>query len=782
MNEVSPYFIQRIQEAVHPPNGQPNGSPNGWNSEPNLKEYWNVVRKHGWTLASASGAAAILALIWFITRTPLYLASATIMIQPQAPQVLDMQALLAEQTQDLEHDYYKTQYDILTTRSLAARVIHGLDLEHNSLFVNNSKGGLIGTLRALIHPARPKGPGVTEAYEVAPATVDSYLSRLSIQPLKGTRLVAVAFVTPDPVLSARIANAHVEAYIHQEMEIHSQTGHDAEDFLQQKLTEIREKVEKSEAALNDYRRKRGIVTDLNQDPMKPEQGQPLLQRLNELNTELSRASGDKIKLETLHQLVAHGRYESLPEVLNSPVIQELKEESAKLSAEYASLSNRFNPGYHPLDDLKARLDDAQHKSNSEMLGVAQGVETEYQAAVAYETKLNTEIDEVRSQAMALDDASLQYAILGREVSANQELYKQVLERMNQLRVSSDVPTTNISLIDPAHPPLFPTGPRLLMVLIFALSFGLFAGVGVVMFLESLDDGFKNGDELRRYLALPSLGVIPDLKKVNGQSTYGYSSYRRAINGNGNTKKSHDEVPSSALSELVVTHGRLSTAGEFYRIIRNGIMYSKAGGAPRSVVITSAHPGEGKTVTAINLASTFAQLGGKTLLVDTDLRRPRCHELLKLKLHQGLTEVLVGRRDLDEVIQSSAVTGLYLLSAGALPPNPSELLISDEMKHLVERMLTEYEYVCFDAAPVMPISDPVGLSRLVEGVVVVAGRQTPKRIVWEACHRISAAGGKILGVVLNRADAYAFPYANYGQYYGSYDPTREAANSENATSV
>ena len=629
---------------------------------------------------------------------------------------------------------------------------------------------------------------MTEAYGVAPATVDSYLRRLSITPLKGTRLVAVAFLTPDPILSARIANAHVEAYIHQEMEIHSQTGHDAEDFLQQKLTEIKDKVEKSEAALNDYRRKRGIVTDLNQDPMKPEQGQPLLQRLNELNTELSKASGDKIKLETLHQLVAHGRYESLPEVLNSPVIQELKEESAKLSTEYASLSNRFNPGYHPLDDLKARLDDAQRKSNSEMLGVAQGVETEYQAAVAYETKLNTEIDEVRSQAMALDDASLQYAILGREVSANQELYKQVLERMNQLRVSSDVPTTNISLIDPAHSPLSPTGPRLLMVLIFGLGFGLFAGVGVVMFLESLDDGFKSGDELRRYLALPSLGVIPDLKKVSGRSTYGYSPHSRAVNGNGNGngKKSLNGVAPNPFGELVVTHGRLSAAGEFYRIIRNGIMYSKAGGAPRSIIITSAHPGEGKTVTAINIASTFAQLSGKTLLVDTDLRRPRCHELLKLKLHQGLTEVLVGRRDLDEVIQRSEITGLYLLSAGALPPNPSELLTSDEMKQLIDRMLAEYEYVCFDAAPVMPISDPVGLSRMVEGVVVVAGRHTPKRIVWEACHRIAIAGGKILGVVLNRADAYSFPYAQYGQYYGSYDPTREAssdpAESENTTSV
>jgi capsular exopolysaccharide synthesis family protein len=312
-----------------------------------------------------------------------------------------------------------------------------------------------------------------------------------------------------------------------------------------------------------------------------------------------------------------------------------------------------------------------------------------------------------------------------------------------------------------------------MVLLLALSLGLLAGIGVVMLLESLDDGLKSGDEVRRYLGVPSLGVIPDLKKVAGQSFYGYSAYRRVVSGNGYAKKLNG-LEQARLGELVVVHDRLTAAGEFYRIIRNGIMYSRAGGAPRSIIVTSAHPSEGKTITTINLAASFAQMSGRALVVDTDLRRPRCHELLKLKLHDGLTEVLVGKRDLDEVIQSSEVPGLYLLSAGTLPPNPSELLTSDEMRLLLERMLSQFEYVCFDAAPVMPISDPVGLGRMVEGVIVVAGRNTPRRIVWEACHRISTAGGKILGIVLNRADTNAFPYAQYGQYYGSYDPKREAS--------
>lgn len=760
MNEVSPYFIDKRLETVPASNGHLKD----WNNDPNLKEYFSLVRKHRWMLLATSLSSAILATIWFLTRTPLYRADATIMIQPQAPQVLDTTALLAEQNQDSEHDYYKTQYEILTTRSLAARVIHDLDLEHTPLFSPNLTPGVVGTLKRLIHSgAKENNIRATEAYGVDAGTIDDYVGRLTIKPNIGTRLVSVGFSTPDPILSARIANAHVEGYIRQEMEIHSQAGHDAEDFLEQKLTGIQDKVEKSEAALNAYRHNRGIVTELNQDPGTPEEGQPLLQRLNELNSELSKASGNRIKLETLHQLIQQGRYESLPDVLSNPVIQDLKEESVKLSSEYASLSNRFNPGYHPLDDLKARLDDAQQKFRSESQGVAQGVETEYQSAVAYETMLTSEIDQVRSQAMALDDASLQYAVLEREVSANQNLYKQVLERMNELRVSSDVPTTNISLVDPASPPLRPTGLKLTMVLALSLSFGLFSGIGAVIFLEMLDDGFKTGDEIRRHLDLPSLGVIPVLTTISSAGSYGYSSNREGIKNNATQLNG---TPTDSLSELVVVHDRLTAAGEFYRIVRKGIMFSKAGGAPKSIIITSAHPGEGKTVTAINVASAFGQLSGRAILVDTDLRRPRSHELLRRKLHRGLTEVLVGKCNLEEAIQSTEIAGMDLLSAGTLPPNPSELLTSDEMKRLLARLQTQYAYVCLDTAPVMPISDPVGLSRMVEGVLVVVDRSTSKRVVWEACHRISTAGGKILGVILNRADAYSFPYPHYGQYYGS----------------
>ena len=640
MNEVSPYLILKSQESAQ----LPNPHTNGWNHEPNLKEYWDVIRKHRWLLATTSIAAVVLTLLWFVTRTPMYRASATIMIQPQTPQVLDVRDLVAEQNPDLQHDYYKTQYDILTTRSLAARVIHELNLEQKTASGHSSSFSILGPLRNLLHLRDKVVVRPTEAYGVRPETVDHYLASLSIEPLRGTRLVSVVFSTPDPFLSARLANAHIEAYIRQEMEIHSQAGHDAEDFLQQKLTETKDKVEKSEAALNDYRRKRGIVTELNQDPTKPEEGQPLLQRLNELNSELSKASGDKIRLETMHQLIAQGRYESLPDVLTNPVIQELKEESAKLSAEYSSLSNRFNPGYHPLDDLKARLDDTQRRTRSEMLGVADGIETEYRAAVAYEGKLITEIDGIRSQAMALDDASLQYAILEREVTANSQLYQQIKDRANELQVSSDVPTTNITLVDPATPALHPTGPGLVKLVVASLGFGLLGGVGLVMFLESLDDTFKNSDEVRRYLGLPSLGLIPDLKKLTITRTYGYLSYRRAANENGGNIYGAE---TSSLGELIVTHDRLTTGGEFYRIIRNGIMFSKAGGAPKSIMITSAHPGEGKTVTAINIASSFAQVSGRALLVDTDLRRPRCHDLLQLRLREGLSEVLVGKCDPSE---------------------------------------------------------------------------------------------------------------------------------------
>jgi polysaccharide biosynthesis transport protein len=497
MNEISPYTISPTF-----PGPQINPAAlHGQTEESTVKRYWWIVRKHRWLIGAILMSAVTLAVIWYVSRTPLYRANATIMIQPQTPQVLDVKELLAEQVSNEEHDYYRTQYDILKSRSLAARVIRDLGLQGNPLVDDTAatrgvSADMLAYLRTQLRVWVGLGgrqESAADTLGVPPETIDSYLDKLSIQAERGTRLVVVGFTTANAALSARIANAHVQTYIRRGLEMHAEAGHNAEEFLQQKQIEVKEKVEKSEAALNKYRKDRGIVTLQSRDSNGEARGEPLMQRLTELNSELTKASGARIELESQHQLIRKGDYESLPAVISNPLIQKLKEEVGDLSVQYASMSNRFNPGYHPLDDLKARLNEAQEHLNREIGKVVESVESDYQAALASESELTREIEQVKSQAIRLNDASLQDAILEREVEANRQLYKTILQRMNEISVSSDLPASNVSIVDRAVAPPHPTGPGLVRVVVWTAFISLFGAVTLAFFLDSLDDTFKSAE-------------------------------------------------------------------------------------------------------------------------------------------------------------------------------------------------------------------------------------------------------------------------------------------------
>jgi capsular exopolysaccharide synthesis family protein len=464
------------------------------------------------------------------------------------------------------------------------------------------------------------------------------------------------------------------------------------------------------------------------------------------------------------------------------------------------MSNRYNPGYHPLDDLKARLREETRRLNEEAKKVADSVDAEYYAARANEDKLTQEIDQVKAQALALNDASVREAVLEREVDADRQLYQSVLQRMNEINVDSEVPTSNVSVADSAAPPRHPLGPSILLLLAFAGGGAAFLGIALAFFLESMDDSLKTYEEVPRYLGLPSLGIVPDFMNQNG-STYlagrypSYKGRRRDLGPSGNgygTGMTKDAGAADAShpgkfralgnpavayraaetavtndnwvsKELVVTYREFSSAAETFRTIRSAIMFSRAGGAPRVILTTSAVAGEGKTITAANIASAFAHTGNRTLIIDADLRRGRVHEILEVEPGQGLSEVLVRLRKLEDLIVPTKVSGLCLLPAGSVPPNPSELLASPEMRALIKRTGELFDYVVIDSAPVMPVSDSLGLATMVDGVMVVAGGRTSRRLVRESCARLTHVGGPILGIVLNRVDVKANSYYHYDHY-------------------
>lgn len=775
MQLPSPYFIRPTVTDIN------NGSsaalpPTSVHSEPTFREYWRVIATRWRVILLPIICALVLAGLVVFSTTPTYTARSTILIERQTPQVLDIRQPGAEDPDDADQDnFYGTQYKILESRSLAVRVIAELALATNPLFSSEERHDSRTRIRK--HDSTPlqaNAPqdaahatgGALGGAAIQAEIVKGYLDDLDIHPEPGTRLVTVAFTTPDPVLSARIVNAHIQAYIARGTELRAQASESAESFLEQKLIEIKARVEKSEAALNTYRRQRGIVADSSDDKTKV-----VMDRLVAFNKALTDAETERIALDAQVHLLQAQDYKSLPAVVNDPLIQSLKQEQAKAEAEYASLASEYKPDYPPLADLDAKRQQLRAQVDREVQRVAGGVAWNYRAALSREQELRQEIDQVKTQALALNDASLQDAILAREVDTNHELYKNVLARMNEMGMAAGISASNVSVVDYAQPPTAPSSPKKLSTFGFAGLFALFIGIACAFILERFDDAFKDPQEVECFLGIPSLGVVPDLKELS-RTNYGVSRYL--------SKRPTERPPNGAhvleknsSAPLIDNLNSFSSASEAYRSIRIGILLSRAEEPPKVILMTSGFPEEGKTLTAINTATAFAQMGEKVLLIDADLRRPQCHKLLQLAEYVGLTEILTGNRTVEDVVRPTSIDRLFCVTAGSMRPNPGALLGSKRMAELLSELRQNYDCIVVDSAPVIPVTDTLHLANVVDGVLLVAGPRTAKEDVRKVCSRLFQVRATILGVILNR-----FPVTShyYGHYY-RYDPSPRFLASE-----
>ncbi len=768
-SELSPYFIERLStpDGAPPARGPLPGV--AGDEEPGLREYWRVVRRHLTLIVAITAGALLLATVAVFVATPIYTAAAVILIEPRPPQVLDIKQLMVEPAPGGDHDYYKTQYALLRSRSLAAEVIHDLGLKESPLLTGKGsarglfagwyaelRSELAGLLAAATGARAPAA--AAERYGIPALVINAYLARLSVEPQFGTRLVKIAFSTPKPGLSAAVANAHAGAYVRQGMDLRARASQAAERFLEGKLVELGERVEKSEAALNSYRHDKGIV-----EFTTTGKNEILLRRLEDLNAALTKAETARINLEAQADLVDKGDYYSLPGVVASPMVQALKPQLAALEAQYASMAARYTLDYEPLAALKARLDDTRAQLKETVGQIVQSVKLRYQAAVEREQQLARQVEQEKARALALNDASLKDAILAREVDTNRQLYESVLKRMKEMGVAAAVRASNVSLVDRAAPPAYPSSPRKALAMALSAILGLGGAVGMAFLLEYLDDSLKTPEQVERLLHLPSLAFVPDMRALPGGNG-ARRALRAAHTASGLPAATPDGAPARGGRDAMRERSALASAREAYRTIRSQILLSRAGNPPRTVLITSAVPEEGKSITAVNTAITFAQKGRRVVLVDADLRRARCHELLKCDGRQGLAEVLTGQAALDDVLVATAISHLDLLSAGAVPPDPPALLGSARMDEVLRQLCARYQHVIIDSAPVMPISDSVVLAQHVEGVVMVVGRNTSRQLVRRACLRMSDAGARLLGAVLNRISANHASYYPYNGYY------------------
>ncbi len=695
----------------------------------NLAAYARTLSRRRWTiLVTLLVALALGAAVTLLTR-PLYTAQTTLQIDREAEKVVTREE--ATPQDNLGEEFYQTQYGLLRSRALAERVAQTLGLLNNDDFIARMKDQSVKTAAGTA--ARGHGRANT--------TIAILRAHEGVSPERGSRLVTIDFSSPDPRLSARIANAYADNFIEAAMDRRYEASSYARDFLEKRLAQVKTKLEESERALVDYAARQHIVeVSGSSDADKPGVGQSLpAANLQAYNAALSQARTDRIKAEQRWDQARASSGVGLTEILQNPAIQQLSQDRAKLASEYQDKLSIFKPDYPEMKQLAARLAELNRQIDSQAGAIKQSIRGQYAAALSAEQALESQVNTQQGAVLDLRGRSIRYTILQREVDTNRTLYDGLLQRYKEVGVAGGVAANNISIIDRAVPPTAPSEPRPISNMLLAGVVGLGLGVFLALGRDAMDQAVRSPHDVEADLELPLLGTVPALKK--------------------------DVAPAEALADS------RSPLAEAYQSLRSALQFSTKNGFPKTLLVTSPWPGGGKSTTAAALAQYVARLGFRVLLIDADLRNPSLHRVLDAQTHVGLTNLLTGSVDLREAAQVTAFPNLVLVTSGPLPPNPAELLAGDRLTSLVEEATALFDMVIFDGPPIMALADAPMIGTVVEGaLLVVEANRTTRPQVRTAIRRLGMAGAHVLGVVLTRYRA-SRGEEEYGYGYGyDYNPT------------
>jgi len=436
---------------------------------------------------------------------------------------------------------------------------------------------------------------------------------------------------------------------------------------------------------------------------------------------------------------------SFPAVLANPIVQGLRTRLGEAQQKQSRLGDTLGERHPDMVALRAEIAASEDKLRAEIGSVLRSVESEYRTALQQEQKLQAGLESAKSEALVQNRKAVEYAILKREVETNQQLLKELMGRSQETGLesglNSELKSTNIRIVEKAEVPRIALTPQRLKNYQIALLIGIGLGIGLAILFEHMDNTLKTPEDVKNYLGLPFLGMVPDVAARTSVSVLRPSPLIL-------------KNPGSAVAEA-------------YRVLRTNLIFTSAEGTGRALLVSSASPGEGKTTTVANLASSLAQNGARVLAVDGDLRRPTMHQHFGIAKTPGLSDLIVGKCKASEAIQVTRFKGLQVLPCGYVPPNPAELLGSASMKEVLLALRSHYDWVLIDTPPILGMADTPVLCPLVDGVVLVVGAEISGRPAIErAVDQILGVGGKITGVVLNKVDLERNSYY-YGQYYGEY---------------
>jgi capsular exopolysaccharide synthesis family protein len=705
-----------------------------------LSYYWQVIRRQLNKIILFSAIITVIAVLVALAITPVYRATATILIEAEEAKVLSIEEVYG--LGSASDEYYQTQFEILKSRELAKRTVLELGLidnpEFNPAHPANKKSFSIKDM--ILGKAEP----LTEE-EILAKTVDTFWAAVSISPVRKTQLVKVSVDSESAEMARVAANAMAQQFIESQLDAKVEVTQQAAGWLSDRLGGLKAKLEASERKLQQYREDNDLVDVEGVDTLVAKEIDQITEALVEARARRLELQGTYEQLQSLGAL-NYDNLSSLPSIINNPVVVNLRDAETQAELKVSELKKRYGPLHPKMIAAESDLEAVRESVLTQMKRIATSIESNYLVAQSKENSLEKALRNSKSDVRNLNRTEFTLSEYQREVQTNRQLYEAFFNRVSETSATGDLQTANARVVDPAIKPVEPVKPNKKLIVLLALVVSGMFGVALAFLLDILDSTIKNLDDVERKLDVPMLGLLPLVGKK--QDAGDAEQMVRAFVGEG-----------------------MDGFRESVRTLRTGLTLASMEQPASVILVTSSVPSEGKTTTSTNIAEAFGQME-KTLLIDCDMRRPSVAKKLGLAPNvPGLSNAVAYPDMLDECIQSRPELGIDVLSAGPIPPNPLELLGSKNFRDILDTLRRRYQRIIIDSAPMQAVSDALYLSTLVDGVVyVVKADATKDKLAQDGLSKLDNNNARVLGVVLNQVNIdreakYADSYAGYYNVYG-----------------
>jgi capsular exopolysaccharide synthesis family protein len=749
-------------------------------TEPNqLRDYLFVVLKRKWLIISLCLVVTSLVAVQMFRQPSIYEAEATIRIEQRTQNVLQTKDFVLNSQPDA--NFWGTQIKLLQSPALARQVALSLDLQHNpTFFGSQAQGGIFTALRRMVsgekkpvtlpaaapgglsvigeaqlkdEPLTPEELSALEPYE------DAIIGAEKVEGIIGTNLFVIKYSHTDPEMAQKVANALAEVFRANNVERTTQNSTKAEELLVREIAAYQEKIRHDTEALFNYAREKGLSPSM--DGVLNVEGQ----RLADISRQLLDAENSRKNAQAIYQSAKNSTDPfSIPEVRKSERIGNIQNRISQLKQTKATLEVTYTKEWPEVKKTEAaikRLEDELQKEADESVAM---LKAQYEAALAHEQSVHEMYVKQRGTTDQQTRDQIEMAQYTQRLETNKQYLNTLLQKQREVQIAQGDKGSEVRIENYSRVPRSPVGPARLRNVMIAFVLSLVAGIGLAFLLDFLDDTVKSLDDVDRYIHLPALAMIPA-----GRGGASLKGLPRANPG-----------PSDSTALAMIDDVR-SPIAESYRHLRTSLLLSSAGQPPKTILVTSSQPSEGKTTTAINTAFMLAQTGAEVLIIDCDLRRPRLHTQFEVTNSKGLTTWLSGERDLDNLLQTYSKThNLKILTSGPVPPNPAELLGSEEMRRLLGHLSERFAHIIIDSPPAISFTDASILSTMVDGVMlVVHGGRSSRAVVRRAKQQLLDVGAHIFGVVLNNVKLETQDYYYSGYYSNYYSTENESGQGASA---